>query len=148
VKALWTHDGTIERAGLHASVAVELEDDLDVSRGDLIVPAGSAPAPVRAVQADIAWLGTAPLDPRRTYALRHTTRDVRARITRIADRWNAETQRREAADGALAMNDIGRVELTLAQPVMADRYAANRATGSFILVDEATNDTVAAGMIR
>ncbi len=148
VKALWTHDGTIERAGLHMSVAVELEDDLDISRGDLIVPAGSAPTPVRAVQADIAWLGTAPLDPRRTYALRHTTRDVRARVTRIADRWNVATQRREAANGALMTNDIGRVELTLAQPVMADRYAANRATGSFILVDEATNDTVAAGMIR
>jgi len=148
VKALWANDGRIESAGVHASVAVELEDDLDISRGDLIVPAGNAPAPVRAVEADIAWLGTAPLDPRRTYALRHTTRDVRARVTRIADRWNVETQRREAANGALAMNDIGRVEIALAQPVVADRYAANRATGSFILVDEATNDTVAAGMIR
>ena len=148
VKALWTNAGTVERAGLHASVAVELEDDLDVSRGDLIVSAGHAPAPARTVEADIAWLGTAALDPRRTYALRHTTRDVRARVTRVADRWNVGTQQREPGNGVLATNDIGRVELALAQPVMADRYASNRATGSFILIDEATNDTVAAGMIR
>jgi len=137
-----------DRADAHAAVAVELEDDLDVSRGDLIVHANRRPAAARAVEADIAWLGSAPLDPRRTYALRHTTRDVRARVARIADRWNAATQAREPAPATLAMNDIGRVHLTLAQPVFADRYDAHRATGSFILVDDATHDTVAAGMIR
>jgi len=137
-----------DRADIHASVAVELEDDVDISRGDLIVHAGGGPAAARSLEADIAWLGTAPLDPRRTYALRHTTRDVRARVTRIADRWNVETQAREPAPPTLAMNDIGRVHLALAQPVFADRYAAHRTTGSFILIDEATNDTVAAGMIQ
>jgi len=137
-----------DRADAHAAVAVELEDDVDVSRGDLIVHANRHPAAARAVEADIAWLGSAPLDPRRTYALRHTTRDVRARVARIADRWNAATQSREPAPATLAMNDIGRVHLTLAQPVFADRYDAHRATGSFILVDDATHDTVAAGMIR
>jgi sulfate adenylyltransferase subunit 1 len=136
------------RAERHAAVAVELEDDVDVSRGDLIVHASQAPAGARTIDADLAWLGSAALDARRTYALRHATREVRARVARITDRWNVETQAREPAPATLAMNDIGRVHLTLAQPVFADAYDAHRATGSFILVDEATNDTVAAGMIR
>jgi len=148
VRALWTNEGTRESAGVHASVAVELEDELDISRGDLIVHGAHAPEAARTFEADIAWLGTARLDLRRTYALRHTTRDVRARVTRVEDRWNVHTQRREPAPDALAMNDIGRVHLSLAQPVFPDRYDENRATGSFILIDEATNDTVAAGMIR
>jgi sulfate adenylyltransferase subunit 1 len=148
VEAIRTFDRVRGEAGLHDSVSIELEDEIDVSRGDLIVRAHAAPAPSRTLDADIAWLGTAPLDPRRTYALRHTTREVRARIARVADRWNVETQEREPASAQLEMNDIGRVSLTLAQPVYADRYDQNRATGSFILIDEATNDTVAAGMIR
>jgi sulfate adenylyltransferase subunit 1 len=148
VQSLRVGGASSERAGAHVAVAVEFADELDVSRGDLIVHAGSGPSAMRALEADIAWLGTAPLDARRTYALRHTTRDVRARITRIADRWNAETQAREPAATTLAMNDIGRVQLTLAHPVSADRYDGHRATGSFILIDEASNDTVAAGMIR
>jgi sulfate adenylyltransferase subunit 1 len=148
VEALRVSGVPSERVGTHAAVAVELADEIDVSRGDLIVHAGSGPSATRALDADIAWLGTAPLDERRTYALRHTTRDVRARITRIADRWNVETQTREPAAATLATNDIGRVQLSLAQPVFADHYDGHRATGSFILIDEATNDTVAAGMIR
>jgi sulfate adenylyltransferase subunit 1 len=148
VRAIRTFAADLDAAGLHASVALELEDELDVARGDLIVHAHGAPQVVRRLDADIAWLGTAPLDPRRTYALRHTTRDVRARIAHVADRWNVHTQAREPANDALAMNDIGRVSLALAQPFGADRYADNRATGSFILIDEATHDTVAAGMIR
>jgi len=148
VRALRSGGVPVPRATVHASVAVELDDDLDISRGDLLVRAADAPATQRTIDADIAWLDTAPLDARRTYALRHTTRDVRARVVRIADRWNAATQAREPAPAALAMNDIGRVQLALAQPVFADRYDAHRATGSFILIDEATNNTVAAGMIR
>jgi sulfate adenylyltransferase subunit 1 len=145
---LWVNGRSEARAGLHAAVAIELGDELDVSRGDLIVHAGQAPAPARAIVADLAWLGTTPLDPQRPYALRQATREVRARVARIDDRWNVATQRREPAGGTLAMNDLGRVELALAQPVFADRYGDSRATGSFILIDEATNDTVAAGMVR
>ncbi len=148
VRALRVGGAARVRAGAQAPVAVELDDDVDVSRGDLIVHADEAPAPARAVEADVAWLGTAPLDPRRNYALRHTTREVRARVAHVADRWNVETQVREPAPATLAMNDIGRVRFALAQPVFADRYDAQRCTGSFILIDEATNDTVAAGMIR
>jgi sulfate adenylyltransferase subunit 1 len=148
VSALRVGGSRQSRAGVHTAVAVELEDDVDVSRGDFIVHAATSPAATSSLDADLAWLGTAALDPRRTYALRHASRDVRARVTRIADRWDAETQSREPAPATLAMNDIGRVNLALAQPIFADRYEGHRATGSFILIDEATNDTVAAGMIR
>jgi sulfate adenylyltransferase subunit 1 (EFTu-like GTPase family) len=148
VHAIRTFDRVRGEAGLHDSIGIELDDEIDVSRGDLIVRAHAAPAPTRTLEADIAWLGTAPLDSRRTYALRHTTREVRARVARITDRWNVETQDREPGSAPLEMNDIGRVSLALAQPVFVDRYDENRATGSFVLIDEATNDTVAAGMIR
>ncbi|HJV26837.1 MAG TPA: sulfate adenylyltransferase, partial [Aromatoleum sp.] len=89
-----------------------------------------------------------PLDARRPYVLRHTTREVRAKIARIDHLWNVATQQAEPAPATLAMNDIGRVALTLAQPVFPDRYDANHAIGSFILIDETTNGTVAAGMVR
>jgi sulfate adenylyltransferase subunit 1 len=148
VRSIRTFDRVREHASLHASITLELADDVDVSRGDLIVRAHAAPAASRTLEADIAWLGSAPLDLRRTYALRHTTREVRARVSRVRDRWNANTQAWEPALHALKMNDIGHALLVLSQPVFADRYQDNRATGSFVLIDESTNDTVAAGMVR
>ena len=148
VRAIRTFEHRREQATLHASVTLELDDELDISRGDLIVRANATPAASSFLDADVAWLGDAPLDTRRTYALRHTTREVRARVQRVTDRWNVHTQLRESGDEALMMNDIGRVSLELAQPVFADRYNDNRATGSFILIDDVTNETVAAGMVR
>jgi sulfate adenylyltransferase subunit 1 len=148
VHAIRTFDGTRSRAGLHASVTLELADELDVSRGDLIVAAQNAPQSVRSVSADLAWLSDMPLAASRTYALKHTTRDVRARVTRVVDRFNVATQTRDPTSEPLHLNDIGRVEIALAQPIVADRYVDNRATGSFVLIDEATNATVAAGMVR
>jgi sulfate adenylyltransferase subunit 1 len=148
VRAIRSFDRARDHAGVHASIALELADDVDVSRGDLIVRASAAPPGLRVLEADVAWLGDAPLDPRRTYALRHTTREVRARVSRVRDRWNATTQAREPALEPLAMNDIGHVLLVLSKPVFADRYDDTRATGSCVLIDEATNDTVAAGRIR
>ena len=148
VRSIRTFERERERAGLHASITLTLDDALDISRGDLIVRANAAPDTARFIDADVAWLGDAPLELKRTYALRHTTREVRARVERVVDRWNVHTQSRETAAESLAMNDIGRVTLTLAQPVFADRYNDNHATGSFVLIDDATNDTVAAGMVR
>jgi len=148
VRSIQTFEGPVTRAGLHAAVAVLLDDELDVSRGDMLVGATEAPTVVRAVDATLCWLGDLPLDPRRTYLLRHTTREVRARVARIDHLWNVSTQAREPAPPRLARNDIGQVTLALAAPVFADRYAENRATGSFILIDEATNNTIAAGMVR
>jgi sulfate adenylyltransferase subunit 1 len=148
IRAIRTFDGSLPQAGLHACVTLELADEIDVSRGDLIARHDAAPSPLKEFDADLTWLGTHPVDLRRTYALRHTTRDVRARVTRIAERWNVASQRRDADASALALNDIGRVSLKLAQPIFPDSYDVNRATGSFILIDEATHETVAAGMVR
>ena len=148
VREIRTFEGSQRSAGLHAAVTLELDDELDISRGDMLVPEGRAPAVARSVAATVCWLGDAPLDPQRKYLLRHTTREARARVDRIDDLWNVSTQTHEPLPPALTRNDIGRLALTLAQPVFADRYAENRATGSFILIDETTNNTVAAGMIQ
>ena len=148
IRAIRTHDASVDAAGLHASVALELDDDLDVSRGDLIVRAGEAPRVVTRLAADVAWLADAPLDARRTYLVRHATREVRARVDTLAWRWDVEAQARELHPASLAANDIARIALVLAGPVATDDYRAIRATGSFLLIDESTYDTVAAGMVH
>jgi len=146
VKEIRLHDRSLRRAASEQSVTLLLEDDLDVSRGDMIVKPEGRPAVARALDATLCWLSETPLSPSRRYLLRHTTRETKAVLAEIAHRMDLEAlERRPAA--ALAMNDIGKVSLRLAQPVLADPYAENRSTGAFILVDEATNDTVAAGMI-
>ena len=125
-----------------------LDDELDISRGDMLVRTGAQPTVSRTLDAIVCWLSEMPLDTRRKYTLRHTTREVRARVDGIDHLWNVATQEKEPAPPVLSMNDIGRVALTLAQAVFTDSYAENRATGSFILLDETTNNTVAAGMIQ
>jgi len=147
VRELRTREGSPRCAGLHAGVTLILADEIDVSRGDLIVRADHAPELRRSLGATVCWLGDTPLDTRRKYLLRHTTREVRARVDRIDHLWDVATQQREPAPLSLAMNDIAQIVLTLAQPIFPDRYAENRATGSFVLIDEATNNTVAAGLV-
>ena len=144
---------TIELGGerlLHAiheqSVTLLLEDEIDISRGDLIVKSAEAPEPVKQIDATVCWLSETPLSPARTYLVRHTTREVKAKVAKIDYRLDVNTLEQEAVSG-LAMNDIARVTLRLAQPIVADRYQDNRATGAFILIDESTNNTVGAGMI-
>ena len=148
VREIRGYDGTRKRAGLHAAVTLVLADAIDISRGDMLVHGNASPASRRDLDATLCWLSEAPLDARRNYLLRHTTREVRARIGGIDHLWDVATQERQPAPDTFRMNDIGHVGLTLAQPVFADRYADNRVTGSFILVDEATNNTVAAGLIQ
>jgi sulfate adenylyltransferase subunit 1 len=148
VREIRGYDGTRKRAGLHAAVTLVLADAIDISRGDMLVHRNESPASQRDLDATLCWLSETPLDGRRNYLLRHTTREVRARIGSIDHLWDVATQERQPAPDTLRMNDIGRVGLTLAQPVFADRYADNRATGSFILIDEAINNTVAAGLIQ
>jgi sulfate adenylyltransferase large subunit len=137
-----------ERAEAFAplSVAVGLEDDVDVSRGDLIAAADGAPEPVRELTATVCWLGDAPARPGGRYLLKHTTRTVRAKLDAVVDRLDVTTLAHEPAD-ALELNDIGELRLRLGEPVMTDPYAAVRGTGAFILIDEATNETVGAGMV-
>ena len=143
-----TFDGTREHAHLHDTVTLALADEVDIARGDILVKATEAPEVATRIEATMCWLAERPLDVRRTFILRQATREVRARVTQLDHLWNVSTQAREPAPSALAMNDIGQATVTLASPIVADRYDDIAATGSFILIDEATNATVAAGLIR
>jgi sulfate adenylyltransferase subunit 1 len=146
VREIRLGDARLEEAVTEQSVTLLLEDDLDVSRGDMLVHAGDAPEQTRKVDATLCWLSEAPLSPARRYLVRHTTRETKAQVAEIAWRVDLGDLERKPAQG-LAMNDIGRVSLRLAQPIFADPYADSRATGAFVVIDEATNDTVGAGMI-
>ncbi|HET8542130.1 MAG TPA: GTP-binding protein, partial [Anaeromyxobacter sp.] len=146
VKEIRLGEAPLASATSEQSVTILLEDEVDVSRGDLLVRPGEAPPVTRHVDAILCWLSERPLSRARRYLVRHTTRESKAQVAEIAWGLDLRTLERVAVDG-LAMNDIGAVSLRLAQPVAADRYAEHRATGAFIVVDEATNDTVGAGMI-
>jgi sulfate adenylyltransferase large subunit len=147
VASIDTFDGPLDTAFAPMSVTVRLADDLDVSRGDLICRPDDRPALARDLVADVCWMAEAPLRPGGRYAIKHATHTARAIVEAIDDRVEVTSLGREAAPGELALNDIGRVRLRTSKPLAFDPYARNRATGSFILIDEATNDTVGAGMI-
>ena len=117
------------------SVTLLLDDEIDISRGDMIVKTGEPPIVARQIDAMLCWLSESPLDPRRKYLIRHTTRDSKAMLAGIAFRMDINTMAHQAAE-KLAMNDIARVSFKLAQPIFADRYAENRGTGAFIVIDE------------
>jgi sulfate adenylyltransferase subunit 1 len=133
------------------SVTLVLADDIDISRGDMLADPAFAPRTARSVDARICWLSDAPLEAGAAsisrFVLKHTTRSVKAKLASLDYRLEINTLERQAAPPGLAMNDIAHVSIALAQPVFVDSYGLNRATGSFILIDEATNQTVAAGMI-
>lgn len=143
-----TLDGSLDAAEAPRSVTVALADDVDVARGDVLCGAADAPTPVRELEADVCWMADAPLRPRGKYALKLGTQSVRAVVEDLVDVLDVHTLARAAGPAELTANDIGRVRLRLSRPVVADAYAANRATGAFILVDETLNDTVAAGMVQ
>jgi sulfate adenylyltransferase subunit 1 (EFTu-like GTPase family) len=147
IAAIDSFDGPLERAFPPMSVTLRLEDDLDVSRGDLICRADDPPAAGRQLEATVCWMADAPLRPHARLAIKHTTRTARAVVDQIEHRLDIETLERDESANELGLNDIGRIHLRTSAPLVADPYARNRTTGSFILVDEATNDTVAAGMV-
>jgi sulfate adenylyltransferase subunit 1 len=147
IAAIETYDGPQPEAFPPQAVAVRLEDDLDVSRGDLLCRPHNRPAVTRDVEATLCWMSDAALTPGSRYVLKHTTRSVRAIVKKIRYRIDVESLARDEAAGELALNDIGRVHLRTSGPVMTDPYRENRVTGAFILIDEATNDTVGAGMV-
>jgi len=146
VAAIDTYDGELETAFAPMSVIVRLEDDIDVSRGDMICPASDPPEPVRELTADVCWMTRAPLRAGGRYAVKHTTRSARAIVEAVERKVDVHALEPVPAE-ELALNDIGRVRLRVSAPLVADPYSRNRATGSFILIDEATNDTVGAGMV-
>ncbi|WP_291992959.1 GTP-binding protein [Candidatus Accumulibacter sp. ACC003] len=128
------------------SVTILLDDEIDISRGDMIVKTGELPQVSKKIEAMLCWLSELPLDPRRKYLIRHTTRDSKAMLAGIAFRVDINSMEQQPAE-RLAMNDIARVSFKLAQPIFADSYADSRGTGAFIVIDESSNNTVGAGMI-
>jgi bifunctional enzyme CysN/CysC len=139
--------GPVEEAFAPMAVTIRLADDLDVSRGDLICRPANAPHVVQDLDAMVCWMTDEPLRPRQRIAVKHTTRTVRAMVKDLQYRLDVNTLHRDPAAGELGLNDIGRVRLRTTQPLFVDDYARNRVTGRFILIDEATNTTVGAGML-
>jgi sulfate adenylyltransferase subunit 1 (EFTu-like GTPase family) len=142
-----TYDGPLEEAFAGMSVTLLLEDELDVSRGDIVCHAATAPQLSRELEADVCWMADAPLRAGARYAIKHATHAARAIVDEVVDRVDVHTLAPDDGATQLGLNDIGRVRLRTSQPLAFDPYARNRATGSFILIDETTNDTVGAGMI-
>jgi len=142
-----TFDGEVEEAFAPMSVTVHLADDIDVSRGDLICRPHNHPQPTREIDATICWMTEKPLRPGARLGIKHTTRSGRVILDELRYRLDVNTLHRDLEADELGLNDIGRVTLRANGPLIVDPYRRNRATGSFILVDEATNDTVAGGMI-
>jgi sulfate adenylyltransferase subunit 1 len=132
--------------GIGAAVRVQLADEIDIARGDLLAAADDRPALVTELGATVCWFAETPVHAGDRLLVKHTTRTVPAMVTDIEHRLDIETLDRHATD-ALAMNDLGRVRLRTASPLAVDPYARNRRTGSFILIDERTNATVAAGLV-
>jgi bifunctional enzyme CysN/CysC len=147
ISAIGTADGPVEEAFSPMSVIVQLEDELDVSRGDMICRVNNAPTVAQDIEALVCWMAEEPLVPGQKLAIKHTTRTSRAVIKELRYRLDVNTLHRDEGAGQLGLNDIGRVKLRTTQPLLCDPYTRNRLTGAFILIDERTNRTVAAGMI-
>ncbi|HRW04015.1 MAG TPA: sulfate adenylyltransferase subunit CysN [Caldilineaceae bacterium] len=147
VKSVVTYEGELEEAIAGDSVIVTLNDEIDISRGDMIVRKNNLPQVANQLECILCWMNEEPLNPQGSYILQHTTRRVRAFINELNYRVDVDTLHRENAD-SLHLNEIGRVKITTTQPIFFDPYRLNRGTGNFILIDPATNVTVAAGMIR
>ena len=148
VKAITVLDSVRDAAAAGDSVTLLLADQLDVSRGDMLVGLVRGPRAARAFEAKLCWLANEPLAPQGRYLLKHTTRNVKAKFASINYRVDVQTLGRKPLDSEIRMNDIVHAALVVQQPVFADSYAVDRATGAFILIDETTNQTVAAGMIE
>lgn len=149
VRAIWGPGGTpVQEAFAPSAVCVELEDDLDVGRGDMLCRPNNRPQTTNEIDAMVCWLTEkSALSPDARYTLLHTTHSTKATVVRLDYRLNINTLHRDETANSLALNEIGRVQLKTNTPLTFDPYRRNPGTGSFVLVDEATNDTVAAGMI-
>jgi sulfate adenylyltransferase large subunit len=148
IAAVDMFDKEIAEAFPPMSVTLRLEDDVDVSRGDMICRPQNAPKPSQDIDAMICWMTNEPLKPRQKLAVKHTTRTGRALIKDIQYRLDINTLHRDQETKELGLNEIGRVQLRTTVPLLCDPYERNRTTGSFILIDEATGVTVGAGMIN
>jgi bifunctional enzyme CysN/CysC len=147
VDAVETIDGPLEAAIPPMSVTIRLADDLDVSRGDMLADPADPPRVARELEARVCWMSERPLEQRTRLAVKQTSRSVRAIAEELVSRIDVHTLEEVPAPERLELNDIGVVRLRLAEPLCVDSYEENRATGAFVLIDEATNETVGAGMV-
>mgnify|MGYP006080575955 FL=1 len=148
IKAIESMDGPQQKVFSPMSATITLEDEIDMSRGDMLVKANNRPVPTQDIDAMVCWFSSdKPLTGRGKYILRHTTKEVKAIVTEVCYKMNINTLRKIEDDLTLNLNDIGRIKVRTSAPLIADSYKSNRITGSFVLIDELTNATVAAGMI-
>lgn len=147
IKDIYTYDGALDSACAPMSVTLLLEDDIDISRGDMIVREDNLPTVSNELDAMICWMDEQPMQQRKKYTLKHTSSSVRCMIKDLEFRIDVETLDRATEASALHLNEIGRVKIMTTQPLCYDFYSRNRSTGSFIIIDEQTHLTVAAGMI-
>jgi sulfate adenylyltransferase subunit 1 len=147
IKSVDTFDGPLEEAFAPMSVSITLEDDIDISRGDMIVKTNNKPEPLQEFSAMLCWLHNQPARPRAKYTILHTSNEQKAMIQDVLYKIDINTYNREEEDKTLNMNDIARIKIRTTRPLMIDEYRDNRITGSFVLIDDATHETVAAGMI-
>lgn len=147
IRSIDTEKGSLEEAFAPMSVCMTLEDDLDIGRGDMIVRKNNRPECAQDLEVMLCWLNNSPARPRARYTVQHTTNEQKAMIREIVYKVDINTFERDTDDNELRMNDICRAVIRTTKPLMVDAYRDNRATGSLILIDEATNETVAACMI-
>lgn len=147
ISSIGTFEGDVEEAFAPMSVSITLEDDIDVGRGDMIVKSNNKPTPSQDLEVVLCWLNNLPAKPRAKYSIRHTSNEQKAMIQEVIYKFNINTLERNNEDKELRMNDISKVKIRTTKPLMIDPYRENRITGSIILIDDTTNETVAAGMV-
>ena len=147
IKSIDTFDKTLEEAYAPMSISITLEDDIDIGRGDMIVRTKNQPETSQDIEVMLCWLHNNPAKPRAKYTIKHTSNDQKAMIKEVVYKYDINTLDRNKVDKDLKMNDISKVKIRTTNPLMVDPYRENRTTGSIILIDDATNETVAAGMI-
>jgi bifunctional enzyme CysN/CysC/sulfate adenylyltransferase subunit 1 len=147
VKQIWTYDGPVKEAFCPQSVTLVLEHDIDISRGSMLIGTDHLPGASSDLCAEVCWMHPRPLQRGKKYFLKHTTQTVQVVVTEITHRLEMATLDPEPEPAELAMNDIGEIRLRTSKPLVFDGYATNRLTGSFILIEQGTNATVAAGML-
>ena len=147
VKEIATYDGNLDEAFPPMSVTVTLEDEIDVSRGDMLIDPERPPQVAHRIEAVLTWMNDSPLQTGKTYLLKHSTQLMQAAVTEIAFRYDVNTLDEQDAT-TLRLNEIGTVTVETRKPLFFDPYTENRATGCFILIDPVTNATLGAGMIR
>ena len=147
IKSIDTFDGEVSEAYAPMSVSITLEDDIDISRGDMIVRSNNKPEASQDIEVMLCWLNNSPAKPRAKYTIKHTSNDQKAMIKEVVYKIDINTLERNSEDKDLKMNDISKVKIRTTKPLMIDSYRENRTTGSIILVDDTTNETVAAGMV-